>query len=592
MTNRSGSMPLAAPTCSNSRSRTARQARVDGAAAHPRLARRRRRAGRADLGVDRVEHDDVDAEHRAGDLLGDRDEALPDLRRGELQRRHAVGQLAARRRVVVEALGVHEVLDRHAVADAAPHVADVGGQAGAAGQAHRVDVAGWSGDSPIATSGIGSAAVSRMQRATGRHALDDLPGDQAVAGLHGVAQAELDRVEPARRGEPVHLALVGEARLHDAEAAHRPARQVVGAHGDALDDGVRAPVRALGLGDAVEQHGRRRRRVGPAVEHEAGLDLDDLAVRRGVVAHPDRRRVAVDVAEEALGAAVRDAHRPAEPQREQAGVDLQADVLAGAERAADAAEHEPDALLGEAEAGGDLLAVLVQPLRGDVQLDAAAVVVGDRHRRLEAEERLVLHADLVRALDDDVAGRVGVAAADHLVAEDVAVGVDRRVAAVDRPPRGRSAARAPRTSRRSRRAPAGTSRGGRRPPRRPARRRSARRPSANTGWSGAIRPYVSLAGHVGGGEDRGHAGDRPAPCDVSMATMRAYGCGERSVAPHAAPSIGRSDENANMPWALMMPSGRAGESPIRPVPTLDPLIRSSSVTTAPPAPRRPAGRPR
>ena len=137
------------------------------------------------------------------------------------------------------------------------------------------------------------------------------------------------------------------------------------------------------------------------------------------------------MAEEALGAAVRDAHRAAEPQRQQARVDLQADVLAGAERPADAAEHEADALLGEAEAGGDLLAVLVQPLRGDVQLDAQAVVVGDGDGRLEAEERLVLHADLVRALDDDVAGGVGVAAADHLMAEDVAVGMDRRVAAVD-----------------------------------------------------------------------------------------------------------------------------------------------------------------
>ena len=89
-------------------------------------------------------------------------------------------------------------------------------------------------------------------------------------------------------------------------------------------------------------------------------------------------------------------------------------------------------VLGQAEAGGDLLAVLVQPLRGDVQLDAAAVRVGDGDGRLEPEERLVLHADLVRALDDDVAGGVGVAAHDALVAQHVAVGVDRRVRAVDR----------------------------------------------------------------------------------------------------------------------------------------------------------------
>ena len=328
---------------------------------------------------------------------------------------------------------------------------------------------------PTGSSGNGSAAVSRMHRADRRHALNTCPVISRSPVSHRVAQADLDRVEPARRGQPVHLRLVGEARLHDAEAAHRPARQVVGAHRVAVDDGVGAPVRTLGVGDRVDQHRRRRRRVGPAVEHEAGLDLDDLAVGRGVVAHPDRRRVAVDVAEEALRPAVGDAHRPPEPQREQARVDLQADVLAGAERAADAAEHEPHLPLGQAEAGRDLLAVLVQPLGGDVELDAVAAVVGDGQRRLEPEERLVLHADLVRALDHDVAGDASGRRTRSAGGGDVAVGMDRLGGCRRSPPRGRAAGRAPRSRRRSRRAPAGTSPGGRRRPRRPARRRSARR---------------------------------------------------------------------------------------------------------------------
>ena len=263
-------------------------------------------------------------------------------------------------------------------------------------------------------------------------ALHDLPGDQPVAGLHGVAQADLDRVEPARRGQQVHLALVGEARLHDAEPAHRPARQVVGAHGVAVDDGVGTAVRALGVRDRVEQHGRRRRGEGTAVEHEPGLDLDQPTVGGGVVSHPDLRRVAVDVAEEALRPAVGHAHGPPQPQGQQARVDLQADVLPRSERPADAAQHEPHPVVGEPEAGGDLLAVLVQPLGGDVQLDAETVVVGNRDRGLEAEEGLVLHADLVRALDDDLADGVDVAAADALVAQDVAVGMDRWVIAGDR----------------------------------------------------------------------------------------------------------------------------------------------------------------
>jgi hypothetical protein len=288
-----------------------------------------------------------------------------------------------------------------------------------------------------------------MQRSTGATFIDGLTGDQPVAGAHRVAQPDLDRGRARTRRELVHLRLVGEARLHDAEPAHRPARQVVRAHGVAVDDGVGAPVRALGVGHGVDQHRRRRRGVGAAVEHHPGLDLDDLAVGGGVVTHPDRGRMAVDVAEEALGAAVGHPHGTPEAQGEQAGVHLQADVLAGPERPADAAEHEADRLDREVEACGDLGAVLVQPLRGDVQFDALAARVGDRQRCLETEERLVLHPDLVGALDDDVAG--GVDVARRRSAGDGSR--CRRGGSADgsrrSPPRGRAAARAPRTARRS-----------------------------------------------------------------------------------------------------------------------------------------------
>jgi hypothetical protein len=113
---------------------------VHRAAAHPRLPRGRRRAGGTDRGVDRFEHDVVDAEHGTGDLLGEDDEALTYLGRRELQRRHAVDQATAGGREVVEAFRVHQVLDRHSPADAATDVRRVGGQAGAAGEVHRVTV--------------------------------------------------------------------------------------------------------------------------------------------------------------------------------------------------------------------------------------------------------------------------------------------------------------------------------------------------------------------------------------------------------------------------------------------------------------------
>ena len=87
------------------------------------------------------------------------------------------------------------------------------------------------------------------------------------------------------------------------------------------------------------------------------------------------------VAEEGLLAGVDHLHRPAGPQRQQADVDLEADVLAGPERPAHAAQRHADLLGRQAEAGGDLVAVGVEPLGGDEQLDAA-VARRDGQRRI------------------------------------------------------------------------------------------------------------------------------------------------------------------------------------------------------------------
>ena len=128
--------------------------------------------------------------------------------------------------------------------------------------------------------------------------------------------------------------------------------------------------------------------------------------------------MAVDVPDERLLAVVDDLHRPARVEREQRGVDLHREVLAAAERAADAGEVDPHLLRLEAEAGRDLVAVDVQPLRRDVDVDAA-LAVGDREPRLGPEERLVLDPDVVDARHRDVALRVRVAVPDHHVPDDV-----------------------------------------------------------------------------------------------------------------------------------------------------------------------------
>ena len=105
-------------------------------------------------------------------------------------------------------------------------------------------------------------------------------------------------------------------------------------------------------------------------------------------------------------------------------MDLHREVLAAAERAADAAEHELHALRRERQALGELVAVDVQPLGRDVQ-DDAALAVGHREARLRPEEGLVLHPDLVAPADDDVGGRVGLAVLDHDRPQQVAALVQR-----------------------------------------------------------------------------------------------------------------------------------------------------------------------
>ena len=251
-------------------------------------------------------------------------------------------------------------------------------------------------------------------------AIDGLAGDHLVSGFEGVPDPELDRVHPERRGEPVHLRLVRVAVLDRAEPAHRPARRVVGVDDQAVDRRVRAAIRPDREAGRVRDHGGRARGVRAAVEHDARPDVDQRPIAVRSVLVRQAARVAVHVADEGLRPQVGDLHGATRPQREHARVRLHRQVFACAEGAADAGHRQSHLLLGKPKDVRELLLVDVQPLGRDVQVDAP-LAIRDREPRLGPEGRLVLHADLVLAVDDDVGRRRLVAAADLDVAEQVAV---------------------------------------------------------------------------------------------------------------------------------------------------------------------------
>ena len=64
----------------------------------------------------------------------------------------------------------------------------------------------------------------------------------------------------------------------------------------------------------------------------------------------------------------------------------------------------------------------------------------------------------------------------------------------------------------------------------------------------------------------------------SIRRIRAWGWGERRVAPHSIPSAQASEEKAKRPCTLATASGRTGLSPIRPAPE---RVRRSSVVPVP-----------
>ena len=226
---------------------------LDRAARHPGVAAVAARAGRRLVGVDGGDVHLVDAERLLDDLPGQGGEALAGLDRGADDRGHAVVTLT----VAVETSSVPSAPSMctmpSAVADAAAHRARFARALGAAGQ------------QPLR---LGRVLGQRGERAPVRPAGVRRPGAGQVTvwpvgSRSPVAMTLRSRSSagsmPSFGGQLVHLALVGGAHLHRALAAHMAGRRVVGAHGPAVDEGVRDDVRAAGEGDGGGQ--RRRTEV-------------------------------------------------------------------------------------------------------------------------------------------------------------------------------------------------------------------------------------------------------------------------------------------------------------------------------------------
>src|ERR671918_407016 len=194
---------------------------------------------------------------------------------------------------------------------------------------------------------VGAAADHLRDR---ERAGDPLAGREGVAGRERVPQAQLHRVELERRGELVHLRLGGKAGLNGPEAAHRAAGRVVRVDAGRVDQRVGDGVGAAGKGGGVRTDGGRARRVGAAVQEDAGADADELAVAACAVLHPDARRVPVDVADERLLPVVDELDGAAGVEGEHGAVNLHGEILAPTEGAAHAGEVDAHLLPREAEA--------------------------------------------------------------------------------------------------------------------------------------------------------------------------------------------------------------------------------------------------
>ena len=240
------------------------------------------------------------------------------------------------------------------------------------------------------------------------------------SSIVGVADAELDGVEPRLARQLVHLLLVGERALRVAVAAERAAPRVVGVDAGGTKGHVLQLVQRRDADEHDVRGGGAPRGVGAVVQDRLAHASGQAALAVAPGRHADDHRLPRGRADELLLARVEDAHRLPRVPGEQRGDDLVGvGVELRAEGAADGRLQDADVLAGDAERPGEVALHEVRHLgRRHHGQPAAAVEGGQGEARLHAAVGHELRA--VGALDD--VGAPGNRALGVSVAELVAVG--------------------------------------------------------------------------------------------------------------------------------------------------------------------------
>ncbi len=215
-----------------------------------------------------------------------------------------------------------------------------------------------------------------------------------------VPLAQLERIHAERRRERVHLALVGHAGLDGAEGAVGAGDGIVRVRGDGVDVHVGNAVRAGGGDEAVEEHPRGQRGVGPRVRDQLRLERDQLAVAPRARPVAQDVRVPLAVADERFFTGEDELHRPPRLPHEQAEQALDRHVLLAAEAAAEIRALEPHAAMRQPQHVGHVAEVL-EHLRAHPE-DQHALGVDPSDARLGLDVDVIHEGRPVRLLHHHV----------------------------------------------------------------------------------------------------------------------------------------------------------------------------------------------